>query len=319
MAKNRYAEYFDKIYDEVRGVFEEEEDAETRLRMADDILREHPDNPFAMYIKWQEMDDDESREDQVILARAVGVLRPMIIEAASDGELRDEVRSVYVSLLSDLASLQYFSDDKDAALETAREFMRFDQDCFIIGRLVYYTLLIEKGLYIEAVSAADGDDCETPIAAYCRAIAIYEMEGSSVDASDALIEAISIDPDMAFYILGRWEIESETDDMDPEEEDAIDDLIMHASMLSDLWAAKEDRLSFFGVAAFAFGYMTGRMDGDDDIDMLEDGYKKIGCLDEIREARDTLRAMIASGKEQELVDQEALMMFRDIRDRWFFS
>jgi pentatricopeptide repeat protein len=29
--------------------------------------------------------------------------------------------------------------------------------------------------------------------------------------------------------------------------------------------------------------------------------------------------MIASGKEQEAVDEEALMMFRDMRDRGFFS
>jgi hypothetical protein len=61
------------------------------------------------------------------------------------------------------------------------------------------------------------------------------------------------------------------------------------------------------------------MDGAGDVEMLEDGYKGLGCLDEMREARDTLHAMIASGKEEKAVDEEALMMFRDMRNRGLFN
>ena len=318
MIENRYAEYFDEIYDEAGEIFEEE-DAETRLRMIDDVLREHPENPFAQYLKWQEMDEDESEENRALLAGAVEALRPAVTEAAASGEIDDEILSAYVSMLSDLASLQYFSDEKDAALGTAREFMRLDRDCYIIGRLVYYTLLIEKKAYAEAISAADDDVCETPIAAHTRAIALYETEGASAEASDALLEAISMDPDMAFYILGLWELDDEAESPDPEESAYMEDLVMHVSMLSELWSATEERLAFLGVVVFAFGYMTGRMDDTNDVDMLEEGYKNLGCLDEMREARDTIHAMTAAGSEQEAVDEEALMTFRDIRDRGFFS
>ncbi|MDL2263212.1 hypothetical protein LJC31_01020 [Synergistaceae bacterium OttesenSCG-928-I11] len=318
MTENRYAEYFDEIYDEVSAILEEE-DAETRVRMVDEILCEHPENPFAQYLKWQELDEDESEENRRLLLDAVETLRPAVAEAAESGEIDEEILSAYVSMLSDLASLQYFSEEKDAALETAREFMKLDRDCYIIGRLVYYTLLVEKKAYAEVVSAADDDVCETPIAAHCRAIALFETEGASAEASDALLEAISMDPDMSFYILGLWELDDEAESMNPEEDAYMEDLVMHVSMLSELWNATEERLAFLGVVVFAFGYMTGRMDDTNDTDMLEDGYKTLGCLDEMQEARDTLHAMIASGKEQEAVDEEALMLFRDIRDQGFFS
>ncbi len=318
MTEKKYAEYFDEIYDEVSAVFEEE-DAAARVRMVDEILREHPENPFAQYLKWQEMDEEESEENGTLLSGAVEALRPAVTEAVSNGELDEEILSAYVSMLSDLASLQYFSGEKAPALATAREFMKLDQDGYLIGRLIYYTLLIEEQAYAEAVSAADDDTCETPIAAHARAIALYETEGASAEASDALLEAISMDPDMSFYILGLWELDDETESDDPDEEAYQEELTMHVSMLSELWSATEERLAFLGVVVFAFGYMTGRMDDTNDIDMIEEGYKNLGCLEEMREARDVLHAMIASGKEQDVVDEEALMSFRDMRDRGFFS
>lgn len=318
MPDNKYTDYFDEIYDAVAPVFEEEDD-ESRLALVKGIYEKHPDNPFAKYIMWQENGDDESGSFDHFLDEAIETLRPIIAEAHVEGEIDDEVLSIYVSMLSDLASLRYFDGDKDAALDIAREFMKLDRDCYVIGRLIFYSVLVEKGEYEAVVEAADEDMCETPIAAYSRAIGLFEIEGPTEEASDALLEAISIDPDMAFYILGIWELPDEDDDITPDEAAYLEDLVMHVSMLSELWGASEERLAFLGVVAFAFGYMTGRLDETGDVEMIEDGYKTLGCLDEMREARDTMHAMIASGNDQNTVDEEALLAFREIRDKGFFS
>lgn len=318
MPESKYADYFDELYEAVEEVFEEEDD-ERRRALVDEVYKKHPDNPFAKYLKWQESGDDESKQADDMLAEAVDSLRPLVAEEVASGQMDDEILSVYVSILSDLAALRYFDGDKDAALAVAREFMELDRDCYVIGRLIFYSLLIEREEYDEAVSAADDDVCETPVAAYARAIGLYENEGPTDEASDALLEAISLDPDMPFYILGMWELPEDDDEVTFEELAYLEDLTMHVAMLSDLWGVSEERLAFLGVVAFAFGYITGRIDDAGDLEMMEDGYKTLGCLDEMREARDTAHAAIASGKDQNIVDEEALLAFREIRDKGFFS
>jgi hypothetical protein len=44
--------------------------------------------------------------------------------------------------------------------------------------------------------------------------------------------------------------------------------------------------------------------------MIEESYREVGCLEDIRESRDILHAMLAEGREQEEVDEEALSLFR---------
>jgi hypothetical protein len=108
------------------------------------------------------------------------------------------------------------------------------------------------------------------------------------------------------------------DDVD-DESGYMDELMMQSVALAELWAATDERLAFLSVIAFAFGYLTGRVDESDDIGMLEDGYKNLGCLEDMQEARDTIHAMVADGKDQEGIDEEALLLFKDLRDRGIFS
>ena len=313
-------ERIEALLEEILG----EEEFERRLELAEELLEIAPEDPLANYIKWQSLDDEESEERVSMLKEAVEILEEGL-EGEDIEELDETIRSFYSSMLSDLASHFYFKGEKEEALAVARRFMQVDVDCYIIGRLVYYAVLIERGSpesYAEVVNAADSDICETPIAAHSRAIALYETEGANEEASDALLEAVSMDPDMVFYILGLWTFEDrEDEEADPMEglDEEMEDLLLHIAVLSELWGASEERLAFLGVVAFAFGYMTGRMESTGDIDMIEEGYKGLGCLEEMREARDTVHSLIASGKEPEEIDEEALMMFRDMWDKGLFS
>jgi hypothetical protein len=304
-----------RIEELVRGLVEEM-DFERQVALADEILELDPDNAIAKYVKWQAMDDEESMQDIRLLVEAVNGLQPFVEEAPDDVD--EGVYSFYVSMLSDLAFALYLAGNKEKAIEVAEKFMDYDKDCYIIGRLIFYAILIENGEYERASDAADADICETPIGEYCRAIALFEREGASDDASDALFQAISLDPDMLFYILGLWTFDE--DDVESGEDGAfLEELMISTSVLSELWAATEERLAFLSVVAFAFGYMTGRLGDGGDIAMLEESYRNLGCIDEMSEARDSLHAMIASGRSQEEVDEEALMMFREMRNKGLFS
>lgn len=306
---------------EVFDLFDEEDD-EVRKKAVDDILASSPHNPFAIYIKWQTI-EDETAESRQMLADAVSSIEDVmdellssVPEAAQEAAQEDEaitpedMLSVYTYMLGDLALSRYFADEKDAALAAAERYMRYDKDGDISGRIVYYPLLIERGEFERAIESADSDIVQTEPGAYCRAIAIFEMDGPTEEASDALIEAVSLFPDLPFYVIGLWELDEE------QEGSEVD---MLAAILSDVWTATEERLTFLAALTFAFGYITGRIDEDVDITEIEDGYKKLKCLDEMREARDTIAAMTASGRDQESIDEDALMLFMDIRDKGFFS
>jgi tetratricopeptide (TPR) repeat protein len=305
---------------EIQNMIDEmmsEEDTGKRSALAAAVLKLDPENPVAKYVHWQEMGDDESIEKMSLLYEAIETLRPSV--KSQEEKIDENEYSIFLSMLSDLSTFLYFRGDKDKAFEAAQELVDLDSDGYIAGRIVYYSSLAERGEYRKLIDAVDADMCETPIGEYCRAIALFELDGASEEASDAVIEAISIDPDMAFFITGIWAFDEEDFEETDEDDDYADELMMQSTVLSELWAATDERLAFLSVIVFAFGYLTGRVDDVEDIAMLEDGYKNLGCLEDMTEARDTIHALVAEGKEQEEVDEEALLLFKDMRERGIFS
>lgn len=296
----------------------EAEDGDRQAALANEVLQVNPTNPIAKYVKWQLADDEESMENLSLLQEAIDFVRPLVMDAQESVD--DETYLLYVSMLSDLASFLYFKQDHDVALKIAEEFMDLDKEGCLDGRVAYYALLIEKGKYQDAVNAADEDFLEIPMSQYARAIALFEMEKDGDDAFDALLEAISIDPELSFMILGAFPFEeNEMDEMMNDEDAYMEDLMIQASVLSDLWSASEERLMFLSAAVFTFGYLTDRINSPEELEMLEESYKKSGFLEELQEARDVLHAMIAEGKAQEDIDEEALLMFREMREKGIFS
>ncbi|MDR1516306.1 MAG: hypothetical protein LBS45_11490 [Synergistaceae bacterium] len=309
-----------KDKDEIQNLIEEmisAEESEKRSSLAVAILELDPENPAAKYVTWQELDDEESIEKMNLLYEAIDTLRPSI--KSHEEIVGENDYSLFLSMLSDLSSFLYFKGEKDKAFEAAQELVDLDSECYITGRIVYYSILVEKGEYSKVIDAVDADMCETPMGEYCRAIALFELEGASGEASDAVIQAISLDPDMAFYITGMWAFDDEEIENTDEDDDYMDELMMQSAILSELWAATDERLAFLSVVVFAFGYLTGRVEEAEDIRMLEDGYKNVGCLEEMTEARDTIHALVAEGREQAETDDEALLLFKDMRERGIFS
>ncbi|MDR1578934.1 MAG: hypothetical protein LBS35_01140 [Synergistaceae bacterium] len=289
----------------------DEDDDERRVLLADTVLELDPNNPIAKYVKWQSSndDDDEAIRDVSLLVEAADGLRPMIGHLDMDDDLQASVHSMYVCMLSDLASFYYLTGKRDLAYETASEFMRLDEECDIVGRVVYYATLIDRGDFEEVLETADQDNCETPPGEYCKAIAVFEMEGISESAAKNLLNAFSLDADLAFFMTGIWSL----DEAIPDEEDAayLEETMMAASILSELWNASEDRLAFLTAFAFAFGYITGRIEDSGEVRMIEKKFSENGYIEELEEARDVMHAKLALGNDRQEIDEEALSAFQE--------
>lgn len=308
-----------KLNELLEKAFEEDDDA-VRETLAEEILSIDPGNAVAKFIKWENLSEEESLEKLDMLKDAFKKLRLEFDGIPSDSDESEQCRSVLVAMLSNLASCEYFKGNKQDALEFAQEFMNLEYDeGFILGRLLYYALLIEMGKYDEAINAANEDLCEFPVIEYARAIALFETQGAVQEASDAVLEAISLDPDMAFFIVGLWGFDEEPGETGEAIDDDSDELMMQISILTDLWGATEGRLAFLGTVVFAFGYLTGRIEEQEDISMLENGYKSLGCLDEINAAKRTIDSMFAANGEPEEIDEEAILLLRGLIEQGIFN
>lgn len=296
-----------------------EDDDVRRDALFDEILASDPDNPVAQYVKWGKMDEDEALANTDILYDAARKLNE-ILEKSSE-KLSEVLYSEYVMILSDIASCLYANGEEDDALRVAENFMARDKEGGVLGRIVYYSLLIKREEYDRVIESADSDFCVTLMTEYCRALALFETEGVSDKASHALLDAVSFDPDMAFFIMGLWECDDGEIDEIFEDEDGVymHELVMQTERLSELWNASEERVVFLGSVVFALGYLTGRVDKPEDIEMLEESYRTIGCFEKMSEARDTLQAMLAEGREHEEIDEEALKIFKDMTEQGLFS
>jgi hypothetical protein len=293
----------------------DEDDEERRVLLADSVLELDPGNPVAKYAKWQSsIDDEDLIGDVSLLEEAIDSLRPGIEHLDRRDGLQASVYSMYVHMLSDLASFYYLTGRRDSAYGTASEFMRLDEECDVVGRGVYYATLTERGDFEKVSEAAGRDNCETSPGEHCKAIAAFETEGISENAALNLLNAFSLDADLAFYITGIWDIDEAVTDWEEDFEEAayLNETMMIASILSEPWSASEERLAFLTAFAFVFGYITGRVDNSAEAEMIkkELGFRENGYIEELEEARDVVYAKLASGSDRQETDEEALAAFR---------
>lgn len=303
-------EYYDRSIDCLS-----EEDQDIRSKMAAELYAADPNDPFSAYAYWQSV--AEQREDGAhdILEGAVNGLKRMLSDVSEDAEIDEDILSIYADMLSEIALIKYLGDEREKALEYAEDFMSVDDECGAIGRLVYHACLLENKDLDRVIRETDDDFCDTLPGAYCRAIALFEKEGPSEDASDALLEAVSKDTEAAFFIIEMYD----ADEALADDDDELDvERYFCIKLISDLWAETDERLSFIGSVVFAIAYLTGRAEDPEDVSALEHGYGQLGCLDEMSEARDSFRMRIAKGEDIETIDEEAIMLFREMREKGCF-
>ena len=164
------------------------------------------------------------------------------------------------------AAFTLFSmEDDERSFEIVQELMRHDLDDQGSIRSLYYRILIEKRDWSLILRETMQDGDRQLGWAYARLAACFmlteEGEGGTGEAAAMFWDALSMAPNVPFYMLGYFP--DPVDDSEEEEED------FHFSLLfSDVWSSSHDLLNWFSRGVILFGLLSGRF-GEEAEEILE--------------------------------------------------
>lgn len=251
------------IEDEVESLLDqayESDDPDEVERLVNRALELQPDNPEALLLRADLIEDDDERLS--IVMNAINTARDVLRheEIGEEDFAEDEMGIIYLALLQRLAFLLFEAGDSDEALKAVEELIRLDVDDQGSSRNLYYRILVERGEWQRILDEA-AEDVEHQLGwAYARVAASFMLNGAEA-ASPMFWNALMMAPNVPFYMLGYFA----EPDGDSEDEQADFSL---ALLFSDVWPVSRDMLNWFSRGVIMFGLLSGRF-GDDHDAMLE--------------------------------------------------
>jgi len=268
----------DYIYELLDRAYESD-DAGEITELVERVLELSPDNPEALLLKSDLVEDDEER--LLILERALKEARRYLEDEglSGDGILEDTVGLTYLGLLQRAAFTFFALERDDRSLELVEELLRYDHEDKAMAKTLYYRILLEReewGRVLEETMKETSRDLGW---AYARVIASFMLSGVEDEKNGANLEklnkmlwaAVRMAPNVPFYMLGY--IPDPVDESELEEDD------FHFGLLfENLWSVSLEMLNWFSKAVILFGLLSGRF-GEESGDMEEILLSLGGALD----------------------------------------
>jgi tetratricopeptide (TPR) repeat protein len=266
------------------------------------LLEEDPASPYGKLAVWQTLSDEDCISRLDVLREALEEMRALI-DAHSEPPIveTDRDAQVYCNILMNLGYALHATGDSEGALAIARELADFDDEGFFPSRTLLYRSMLDLGLYKEILETLGKDDIESVLGEHARAIALLETGADKKTVREAVDYAITIAPDVPFYVLGIWEV-PDGDDVD----EAVEDDIHYASFLAEPWSASDERLVELSAPAFMLGYVTHRLEDEKETATLREGYKNAGILDKVEALKAKLTDMEGEGRDPAEIDTAAM-------------
>ena len=260
------------------------DEAETNEEIAEigkELIALDPESPYGKLAVWETMEYEEAMENLDMLHEALDAIRA-VVEARELPALVD--------------------DDRDEAYEVAKEFANSDDEGVFESRTLLYRCMLDLELYKEIIDTLEADPLESVVGEHARAIALLETGAEHDEVFDAVNYAISLSPDVPFFVVNIWDMPENDDDADEEEMDVLND----AAYLAEPWCATDKRLAALSQQTFLFGYLTNRLTDEKEMKVLRSSYENIGIANRIESVKKHLDDMEKAGRDPEEIDAEAL-------------
>lgn len=297
--------------DELLDMLDEAQTDEEIKEIGEKLLELEPGSPYGKLAVWETMEYEQAVENLDMLREALDAIRA-VVEARELPSLIDDDRDalVYSTVMMNLGYSLLAEGEVEEAYEVAKEFANFDDEGAFPSRTLLYRCMLELELYNDILASLEADPLESVVGEHARAIALLESGADEGEVREAINYAISLSPDVPFFIINIWDFPEADEDIDEELEDVVND----ATYLAEPWCASDKRLAALSAPVFLFGYLTKRLTDEKEIQTLKEGYEGAGVSERIEGAMKRLDEMEKAGRDPEEIDAEALSITADILD-----
>lgn len=295
-----------KYNDKVEALLNRLDAAETDeeiLAIGKALLNEDPGSPYGKLAVWETLDFEESLDSLDMLTEALESVRAIINSNETPTFIEDDRDSqVYCTIMMNLGYSLLSVSRIEEALEIARELANFDDEGYFPSRELLYRCMLDLEMYEAILETLEADPLESVVGEHARAIALIETGAAQDNIRETINYAISLAPDVVFFVLGMWPFPEEDEEIDAE----LEEVMMNATYLVEPWSKSDERLSALGMPSFMLGYLTERIEDAKEIEALLETYELAGILEEVKSAKAKTAQMIKNDEDPEEIDAVAM-------------